>query len=404
MRPAVGEATGIRDRPVPEEQARDERWTRSSVLSGQKIAVIGATGFIGARLVETLARGHRAAVSAVVRDTRRASRLDNDRVSVVRADLGDRRSIRAALQGHDVVVNTAHDFRASERSNVRAFSNLVDACAQAGVRRLVHTSSIVVYDDWPGGQITEASRRSADGAAYKNAKIAMEEIAFARSGRDGPTVALVQPSIVYGPHGWMWTDRIVDQLRTGTLVLPNRCDGNCPAVYVDDVAEALARAADVDLEATESFIVSGPGPVSWRRFFESYARMLGSDGLLFADLDAPDGHARGEQRTSAAWLRNPLLIAQTAPARALLGLARKAIGEPALERVRSAAMTLNRRRGPILYSPSVDEIRLYRAQGTCSTAKAERVLGHVPAHTFEQGMALTAAYVRERYAVRPTGD
>lgn len=362
-------------------------------LNGQRVAVTGATGFIGARLAEKLASGSEASVSALVRNVQRAKRLTDRGVPVLQADLGNRAAIAEALRGNDVVINTVHDFRASERRNVQAFSNLLDGCVAAGVKRLVHTSTIVVYDDWPHGEISEDSPRRANGTAYKNAKVAMEEMAFERASKSELSVAILQPTIVYGPQGWIWTDRIVEQLQSGTVVLPTRCDGHCHAVYVDDVVDALTRAASARIDTAESFIVSGPEPVSWRQFFESYDRMIGANSIRYLDLESQQEATAGSVGRLESLARNPLQIAQVPLVRALLGFVQRAIGDDALARIRAGAMKLNQKRGPVVHHPSAEDVDLYRARGVCHIEKARRVLGYSPSFDFGRGMELTAEHV-----------
>jgi nucleoside-diphosphate-sugar epimerase len=390
-----------------------------------RVLVTGANGFIGTRVVELLAATAThaaehgapvtAKVTAAVRDLRRAAHLRLPGSAVRQVDWLDRRTLAAAVRGHDVVINTAHDFRASERANLRGFDQLVEACETAGVEKLVHVSSIVVYDGWPAQDLCEDAPRGAPGGAYKNAKFAMEERLRERAARGALRSVVLQPTIVYGPRGWMWTDRIVEQLATGTLLLPARCDGCCNAVYVDDVAAALVRAAEYAVDGTDSFIVSGPEPVTWREFFEAYARMVGGECLRFEEAGAAEpgaaepgaaaageaagqGAARGGLR---ALLADPLRLANAAPVRRALGIARGLVGEAALERVRGALLRLRARGGSIVHRATHEERRLYAATGRCRVGKAREVLGFAPQVAFAEGERRTAAYVRAKLAREP---
>lgn len=365
------------------------------MASGRCILVTGATGFIGARVAAKLATEHGARVSAVVRDLERASPLARLGIEVVRADWGDRAAVAAAVSGQDVVINTAHDFRASTRANLRGFRHLVDACATAGVERLVHTSSIVVYDEWPDGDLHEDSPWGAHGSEYKNAKSAMDRLLLERAAGGGPSAAIVQPTIVYGPGGWMWTDRIVEQLRTGTVVLPERCDGHCPAVYVDDVADALILAASVPRPGAERFIVSGAEPVTWRAFFEAYAEMVGRNAIRYVARSQEPGSRPGATARLRSLAANPMQLAGSPPVRRLVGVARRAIGERRIERIRSVLLGLSRRGGAPTYLPTDEECALYASTGRCHIDNAVARLGYAPAFDFARGMARTAEYVRE---------
>jgi nucleoside-diphosphate-sugar epimerase len=252
-------------------------------LKGRKVFVTGGSGFIGTRLAEMLSRDHGAVVTAGVRSDRAPDVLSALGVQVRRARLGDRRELEAALRDQDIVFNLAYDFRQSAKSNVRGFENLVGSCVALGSKRLVHVSTIAVYDDWPEGDLDENSPSERPGSEYKNAKMEMERILVECSQRNGVEAVILQPTIVYGPRSRFWTDMIVERLLSGTVVLPGRADGQCNAVYVDDVAQALILSAMKRPAEGERFIISGNEPVLWRNFFESYAAILGTESIRYVE-------------------------------------------------------------------------------------------------------------------------
>jgi nucleoside-diphosphate-sugar epimerase len=324
-----------------------------------------------------------------VRDARKAPPLQDLGATTRVANLGNPSDIAHAVRDQDVVINLAHDFRASARSNVRGFRNLVDACAAAQVSQFVHTSSIVVYDDWPGGDISEESPCSEAGSDYKNAKVAMEGIL---SERRSLSSIILQPTIVYGPGSWLWTELIVERLLSGTVILPDPCQGTCHAVFVDDVADALILAASRPGHVAERFIVSGPEPVTWQAFYEAYERKLGTRSIRSVAASQLESGSSGPTGL-ASIASNPLQLASWAPIRRVLDFMRRAMGESALQRIRSSIIGLKQKRGPMVYSPTPDELVLYRAQGRCRIEKAVTELGYSPTVTHDLGVERTTAYI-----------
>ena len=253
-----------------------------------RVAVIGATGFIGSAIVDSLLSEEEVEVTAGVRTPAKAEALRARGVQIERVDLSRAEVLDGALAGQDVVINTAHDFHASAAENIQGFEALVDACLRQGVRCIVHLSSIVVYDAWPSGTIDESSARSLEGHAYRRAKVSMERLLEDKAARTEIGSRILQPTIVYGPDGWIWTESILERLESGTVVLPEDCDGHCHAVFVDDVARAAVRAARIgtadEAARCERYVVTGPEPITWRRFFEGYARLVPDAKLRFEPM------------------------------------------------------------------------------------------------------------------------
>src|SRR5262249_14380278 len=122
--------------------------------------VTGATGLLGNNLVRALAeRGHR--VKALVRSRAKANeQFAGLPLEVIEGDMNDVSSFKEALRGVDVLFHTAAFFRDSYkggrhwdelfRTNVEGTEALLAAAYEAGVRRMVHTSSGGVLDGPPG--------------------------------------------------------------------------------------------------------------------------------------------------------------------------------------------------------------------------------------------------------------
>ena len=111
--------------------------------------VTGASGFVGARLVERLALESNATPRVLVRSIGRAAPLSRLPIEIAVGDLRDSRAVEAAVRGCTVVIHCArgtHGTLAERRDvDVEGARNILEASVHAGVDRVVHTSTIAVY-------------------------------------------------------------------------------------------------------------------------------------------------------------------------------------------------------------------------------------------------------------------
>jgi nucleoside-diphosphate-sugar epimerase len=248
-----------------------------------RIAVTGASGFIGSTVVDrVVASGGRA--TAVVRDISRFARLshlDGDRVALRVADVLDEDALVAAFEGCAAVVHTVYgsdgDPDRQWAVGVDGTETVVRAAARAGVRRVVHVGTVAVYQD-TDAVVDETTPRidvAPHDRGYGAQKLAAERAAFAAGRAHGIEVVCVQPAVVYGPWGSSWTARPIERIATGAPELPSGGVGVCNAVHVADVADALLFATTERLPAGTTILASAKEPVSWGRFYDAFRELVG---------------------------------------------------------------------------------------------------------------------------------
>lgn len=215
------------------------------------VLVTGGTGFVGANVTRALlASGYDVRVLAREGSDRRA--LAGCDVEIVRGDLADRPGLHRAVTGCRWVFHVAGDYRlwapdppALYLNNVEGTRNVLDACADAGVERVIFTSSVgalgIPPGRRPGAETTPVALGDMVGH-YKRSKFLAERVADEYAGRGLPVV-IVNPSNPFGrwdvkptPTGQM----VVDFLRGRMFGF---LDTGLNLVHVDDVAEGHVLAA-----------------------------------------------------------------------------------------------------------------------------------------------------------------
>lgn len=380
-------------------------------MTPAKILVTGATGFIGSRLCELLSLEYRLPYRALVRDFSRAARIARLDPELAGGDMSDPASLARAVEGCDAVINLAHGDDQGARKQT---TQLVQACARAGVRRLVHVSSMAVHGPAPGPEVlTEANapmRRW--GEAYSDAKAAAEAVVVAAGRRGALETVVLRPTIVYGPYSFFVTP-IVQDARNGFVSLIDGGRGICNAIYVDDVCEAIMAALDRDDASGGAFLLNGNDRMSWREFITTFADMVEGEKHVYDHaLDAIAAHRRAEQprardsvKAAVRLAASPAFHAQLATippvGRLLRGtkeLVSSAIGAERKLMIKSRfqgrrfAIPEDDRPRPRMPSEGRVVREAYRSWVSNDLAKAR--LGWAPAHSFALGAQRTAEWLR----------
>lgn len=253
--------------------SQSERASVTPLQPGTAVAVTGATGFIGGRLVERLIE-QGALVTCLVRNPAASARLHEMGAQTHLLNIAEPEPLHLALAGIDLVFHCAYDWE-NTNWNLSALRALIEACRANSRHHLVHVSSVVVYQKPAEGEVTEKCAEDTSTAGYAHTKRELEHELFMAARDDGLSMTIIQPTIVYGPFSrpWTirpaefsrsWTIRPAEMLRYGTVILPDHGEGICNAVYVDDVVSALIIAARHPRAIGQRFLISGP-PITWRQ-------------------------------------------------------------------------------------------------------------------------------------------
>lgn len=246
-----------------------------------RIAITGATGFLGGHLVRVLAdAGHE--ITAVVRNPDKASALG---VAVHRADLSEPDALAAGFAGQDVVVHNAAlasfngDLSRYEAVNVQGTANVLDAIEQASVRRLVAISTVAVYrtqlwrpmaeDATPYGterRFFNPSDLTTDWR-YALTKSRAERLLWERD----LALTVLRPGPVYGSGDDKVTGRFLSALDDRVRLAPTV---GLPMVHASDVALACLSSLDRPQSHGKAYNMAAP-PVSPLQIMRELIRQTG---------------------------------------------------------------------------------------------------------------------------------
>jgi nucleoside-diphosphate-sugar epimerase len=260
-----------------------------------KVFVTGGTGFIGTRLVEILLdRGHAVRVLSRRGTPERRPGIDgpgggpwqDERVELVRGDVGDRDALLRGMEGCGQVYHLAAYAKNWARRpetffdvNVRGMHNVFDAAAELGIRRVVWTSTVVTLGPRPAGVMANEDMPRATEhcfTEYEQSKTVAEREALRRA-REGFPVVIVNPTRVYGPGHLSEGNalsKLIDAYDRGRMpVLLNRGVNVANYVLVDDVAEGHVLAMQQG-RVGQRYVLGGEN-ASLRELFRIVDRVSG---------------------------------------------------------------------------------------------------------------------------------
>jgi nucleoside-diphosphate-sugar epimerase len=244
-------------------------------VSGRRIAVTGATGFIGRHLSTSLLAGGDE-VLAIVRPA--SPNQPPPDVTVVRADL-EASALRRAFAGVEAVVHlagvvsTAHDEEYAA-VNVDGTREVAEAARAVGAR-LIHISSLAAAGPASAARPRSEDDLSAPVTLYGRSKLESERIV---AGTAGLSWTILRPGLVYGPG-----DRAVLPLfriaKRGILPLVGRPDAAFTFIYVSDVVGTIEAALSGHAES-EIVFVGHPCPVTARQMLEGIRSAIGRPAVV----------------------------------------------------------------------------------------------------------------------------
>jgi nucleoside-diphosphate-sugar epimerase len=243
--------------------------------------VTGATGLLGSHIVEQLRRRD-LPVRVLVRPSADRTWLETQGVEFAAGDITDPASLQQACAGVDAVFHSAAKvgdwgpWDEFQRVTIDGTRNVIAAATAAGVRRLVHISSISVYGYYTDDATIDETWPTAYGlyrwAYYSKSKVAAEELAWQAHRAGRVEVAIIRPAWIYGERDRTTIARLYRMLKAGQAKILGRGDNRLNVVYAGNVAEAALLAATAPAARGEAFNISNDGEIPQQAYFDLLAR------------------------------------------------------------------------------------------------------------------------------------
>ena len=232
---------------------------------------------------------------ALARSERAGARVRELGAEPVSGDLDDGAALKAGAEGCEVAFHAAAkvedwgDPADFERLNVQGTQNVIDACRQAGVRRLVHVGTeAALMVGQPLINVDESAPLRPDSAAlYSSSKAKAEQLVRAANGDDLETV-VVRPRFVWGRGDTTLLPALSEMVRSGRFRWVGGGRHLSATTHIDNTVEGLWLAATKAPAGGVYFVTDGE-PVVFREFI---TKMLGTQGVEIPDKSVPPRLAR----------------------------------------------------------------------------------------------------------------
>jgi NAD dependent epimerase/dehydratase len=269
-------------------------------MEGKKILVTGAGGFIGSHLVEALVK-QGAGLRAFVRYNSRGElglleKLPDEikgTITIFTGDLKDPEAVRQATKGCELVFHLGSlisipysyvnpmDF---VQTNILGTANLLNACLEANVEKVVHTSTSEVYGTAAYHPMDEKHPLQAQ-SPYAATKIAADKLAESYCRSFDLPVAIARPFNAYGPRqsARAVIPTIILQALKGDQVMLGSLHPTRDFTYVAETVEGLIRVARLPESVGEVINIGSGEEISIGDLAQLILSMMGKNAEISRD-------------------------------------------------------------------------------------------------------------------------
>ncbi len=214
-----------------------------------KTLITGATGFLGGALTRRL---HNMGwdVTALGRNPAKLNELEDEGIRPLRADVSKKDELFTAFKGQEVVFHCAAlpspwgNFEKFYQANVIGTRNVVQACLENNVKRLVYVSTPSIYFDYNSRVgVKETDPLPEPISNYAHTKLLAEE-EIDKGFANGLAVVSIRPRAIFGEGDTVIFPRLIPRLKSGMLPILGDGENIVDLTYIQNVVDALLLCAE----------------------------------------------------------------------------------------------------------------------------------------------------------------
>lgn len=249
-------------------------------MGRKKIAVFGASGFVGSALCERLFFEGEYPFVALIHKFGGAERIARFPIEIAPVDILGYSEVLNVLKGCEIVINCS---RGDSRVMLNGLKNIIRAAKETNIRKFIHLSSVAIYgDDPPTESGDERCVPDPKGNLYGVEKLEQDKLVLElhKSGIDS---IILCPSNIIGPYSGFCIN-VLERLLSKKIVLVDSGQYPCNLIHVDNLVEAMLLVLKNDAGWGERYFINGKERTTWREFYEAIAKKVGLANYEFRSV------------------------------------------------------------------------------------------------------------------------
>ena len=359
-----------------------------------KVLVLGSSGFIGGSLIESM-YDKDFKISTVLRDFSKAGYISRFKdVKKFYFNLNDKDSLKNVIANNDVIINCIHDF-GNQKFNINLINTI---CENASLlnKKLIHISTISSYQPFKDKEtINEGTALEHKTFQYATNKNEIDKIISNYQEANELKATIIQPTIVYGKYSKPWTEKIINQLSNGKMVIPSD-SGYCNLIHIEDLCFGIIKSIPEEFNG-EKIIISNPEKITWKEFYDFFDSLFLEKKVIYEDSKSINKNLSNPLKLIKVVLGDPKKAFMWEPMKSFLMKLKNEL-TPKMKNTIKEIYSFYKKFSPKpIYYPDQMLMDVYLDKSNLDLNKMQHTLKFIPSVTFKDGSEKIKRYFNMSY-------